>query len=391
MNINDKISAIQESLTNLGIDGWLMYDFWQYNRTAMATLDINQDVHVTRPIYYWVPKNGEPLFIHHRIEKDVCPHLPGSRKTYLGYEERLQHLKLALGDAKKVAMEVSNNNQIPYLSKVPSGVVDMIRSLNIEVLESHSILNPLMIHWDEAKLASHRRAAEILKFAYDDAFQFIHENLVKGQAVHEADVVNLIAKILTDHELEYESEPSCCINANAANPHYQMQGEGSQIQKGDLILIDLWGKEKKEKAAYADITVMAMAHHACSDKQRQVFDVVRKAQQTAFDYIEASDEVTGAQVDHACRRVIIDAGFGEHFIHRTGHNLDTKLHGDGTHLDSFETLDNRRLLPATCFTVEPGIYLEGEFGVRLEADVYLHADKKLEVTTPLQDDYYFLF
>ncbi|MDN3504612.1 MAG: M24 family metallopeptidase [Rhabdochlamydiaceae bacterium] len=389
-----QLHQVKEFLKEQDFDGWLIYDFKRSNDIAHSALKIPLTEHITRPFYYWIPKQGDPKLLLNTIEKAVLSDLPGERILYMSYEQRLQKVKNMLSGSKRILMEISENNRIPYLSKVCFGVVDQIRSYNIEVASSGNMLQLLLNRWDEVDYASHTRAAEILKFTYEDAFDLIRKKLDKNESVYEGDVQKFIAGQLTKHGLVYDGLPSVAVNANAANPHYHIGTKGEKITCDQLVLIDLWGRENKERGKYADITVMAFTGDKAPEKMVQVLQIVRAAQKKGFELIEQryakKEGVTGAEVDHICRREITDHGFGDFFIHRTGHNIDVELHGAGAHLDSLETIDDRLLVPSTCFSIEPGIYLPGEFGVRLESDVFIHENGKVEMTTDTQEDFYYI-
>jgi Xaa-Pro dipeptidase len=385
------IESIQAFLLENNIDGWLVYDFCGSNSIAARVLKIDPSLHRTRAQIYFVPKEGLPILLLHQIESHLLEHLLGQRVLYLGFKQFEARLSELLVGKKRVCMEISYHNQNPYVSAVPAGIVDLVRDLGVEVVSSADMLSCFLARWSDVDLGSHKRAAEILKFCYEGALNFIET----GSEVYEKDVETWLYQKLKEHAIEDSHPPIIAFGENSANPHYQIVGRGRMLKKGDVVLIDLWGKEKREDAVFADITVMGFMGERAGSKERAVFDAVRAAQKKAVSAIkEAFSEkrkITGAEVDSICRNQIASAGYADYFLHRTGHNIDTKLHGPGTHLDSFETIDDRILLSSTCCSVEPGIYLPKEFGVRLELDLFIDKEGRVEVTTPVQDDFYYLF
>jgi Xaa-Pro aminopeptidase len=327
----------------------------------------------------------------HQIESHLLQDLVADRLLYLGFSDFESKLSKLLSGKKRVCMEISYHNQNPYVSAVPAGIVDLVRDLGVEVISSANMLSCFLARWSDVDLGSHKRAVQILKFCYEGALNFIET----ASQVYEKDVQTWLYQKLKEHAIEDSHPPIVAFGANSANPHYEIEGKGACLKKGDVVLIDLWGKEKREEAVFADITIMAFMGEKAGPKERAVFDAVRVAQKKAVNAIKEAfcekRKITGAEVDWICRKQIASAGYADYFCHRTGHNIDTKLHGPGTHLDSFETIDDRILLSSTCCSVEPGIYLPKEFGVRLELDLFIDKEGRVEVTTPVQDDFYYLF
>jgi Xaa-Pro aminopeptidase len=316
---------------------------------------------------------------------------PGDILTYLKWQELEAQLAQALKGAKTVAMEFSPRNAIPYLSKVDAGTVDLIRSFDVEVVSSGSFLQYYTCVLDEEQLKMHKQAADFLDKVVADAWQKIADSLRTGQKINEYQVRMFIADQMTAHGFTTQALPICAVNAHSADPHFEPKKEGStEIKKGDFILIDLWCKKNHPKAVYGDITRVAVADHTATAKQKEIFSIVREAQKAATDFVitrYAKEEILkGYEVDQVCRKVIDQRGYGPYFTHRTGHNIYTEDHGPGACIDSLETQDMRELIPQTCFSIEPGIYLPNEFGVRLEYDVYLGADRKAYVTGGVMEE-----
>lgn len=381
-----KIDRLQKLLSEKKIDGWLLYDFRRSNSIAIDFLKIAPDAHLTRRFFYWIPKSGNPVAVVHRIETHILAHLPGEKRVYSSAEELDEALRSILKGVGSVAMEYSHNCNIPTLAKVDAGMVERVQSLGPSVISSGDFLQELLCVWSKEQLELHREAGKVLDRVAEGAWNWIGDKLKKNQPVTEYDVQQFILKEIERAGCVMEGEPICGVNEHSAQPHYAPSKNGSKkIQKGDWILIDLWCKKKVPQSVYADITRVAVAGEP-SEKQQEVFQVVYDAQKAAMEWVAArvGKEMRGFEVDHVAREVIEKAGFGEYFTHRTGHNIHEEDHGPGANIDGFETHDDRLLIPGTCFSIEPGIYLPGEFGVRLEYDVYLHPTK-IEVNGGIQD------
>lgn len=385
-----KIEDVQHQLIQQELDGWLFYDFRRSNDLACQFLEIPKERLLTRRFFYWIPKKGEPEQIVHAIEPHSLAHLPGQKFHYHTYQELEAQLARLLKGSKRIAMEYSPRNAIPYVSKVDGGTLDCVRGCGVEVVSSADLLQRYTSVWDAHKLSTHLAAAEVLDRTVELAWQWIAEALSKKRPITEYDVQQFILRQFETHGCVTSDPPICAVNAHAADPHYGPEkNRSSPIVSGDFILIDLWCKQNKERAVYADISRVGVAAKAPTPKQNEVFNIVLAAQTAGIELVKKrfadKQPVTGAEVDQCCRKVIVDAGYGSYFIHRTGHNIDERDHGDGANLDSLETWDYRHLLPGTCFSVEPGIYLPGEFGVRLECDVYIHLDGTVQVTGGSQE------
>ena len=380
------ILDIQNDLIKESIDGWLIYDFRRSNDLGCRFLKISPETLLTRRFLYWIPRIGDPLKIVHQIESQVLDHLPGNVQTYQTWKEFETALQRLLQGSARVAMEFSPRNAIPTVSKVDGGTIDLVRSFDVEVVSSANVLQSFTSVWSEAQLKSHLTAANFLDKLAGEVWEYIREN----QGINEYQVQQFMLQRFKEEGFISDDPPICAVNQNSANPHYSPSKEGSAtIKPGDWILIDLWCKQNGEENVYGDITRVAYFGEEPSAKQHKVFEIVKNAQSSATDFVRRrltkGEKVKGWEVDQVCRCQIVDAGFGPYFIHRTGHNIDTKDHGPGANIDNYETRDERELLPGTCFSIEPGIYLPGEFGVRLEYDVYIYPDKRILVTGGIQD------
>lgn len=378
-----------------GWDGWMLYDFRRCNPMACRFLEIPNEALLTRRFFYWIPVEGSPVKIVSSVENPL-KNLPGQEVIFHSWMELEQSLESVLKGTKQVAMEYSPRGAVPEVSRVDAGTVDLVRSFSQEVVSSGNLLQEFTAVWDEERWNMHQEAATVLEYIAEDAWQWIKHHLEENKEITEYDVQQRMLKEMHRHECITNHPPICAVNAHSSDPHYEPQKSSSAlIQKGDWILIDLWCKRNCKRAVFADITRVAVAKKEPSQREQEIFDVVKKAQQTALDFVkqcyQQGHPFYGFEVDRVCRRIIETAGYGAYFVHRTGHNIDEEDHGPGAHLDDLETHDARQLLPGTCFSIEPGIYLKGEFGVRLEYDVYLNPDGKVTVTGGIQKEIKSLF
>lgn len=386
------IHQIQKQLKLSHIEGWLLYDLHGTNTLALEILQIPKGILMTRRCFYWIPQEGTPVKIVHKIEAHNLDHLPGEKRLYLSWKELHQELQTLLKGVKQVAMEYSPNQAIPTVSKVDAGLIELIGSYGVEVVSSAPFLQNFVCVWTDQQYAFHKEAADVLEKTVTSCWKLIGHSLKNNKVVTEYDIQQYILSAFEKAKCVTEGVPICGVNGNAADPHYCPTKEKSEkIKKGDFILIDLWCKKDLPHAVFADITRVGVASAKPTPKQQEVFSLVRKAQKAGTDYIieryQKGQEVVGAEVDRVVRSVIEKGGYGPYFTHRTGHNINTENHGPGANLDGLETQDDRPLIPRTCFSIEPGIYLPGEFGVRLEYDVYIHEKGEVEVTLPPQEEF----
>lgn len=392
-NVQDKIYKLQHSqmFESERVDGWLLYDFRRNNDLACQFLDIKADKLLTRRFFYWIPAKGIPCKIVHGIESNTLDHLPGTTIKYRTWQELEQAIGEILNDVHRVAMEYSPKNALPYISKVDAGTVELVRSFGVDVVSSANLLLAFISRWDEQKLKSHVEAADVLSQVVDQAWDLIRKSLSEGKCLTEYAVQQFILERFTYHSCESADPPICAVNKNSANPHYVPSNDYSEaIKAGDFILIDLWCKKKRTDAVYADICRVGVASEKPTERQNEIFHIVRNAQKSGTALVKQrfveGKQLKGWEVDQCCRDYISQKGFGAYFIHRTGHNIDNTDHGSGAHLDNYETHDDRILLPNTCFSIEPGIYLPEEFGIRLEYNVYIHSNGEIKITGGEQDE-----
>lgn len=390
MSFKQKLPDIQIKVAQYRVDGWLLYDYRRSNSLACQFLEIPPETNLTRRFFYWIPKSGEPVKIVSVVESHVLNHLPGKTQLFRSWKDLESQLSDLLSPFQKIAMEYSPRNAIPSVSKVDAGTLEVIRSFGVQVVSSANLLQTYTSLWSEFQLESHRQALAILESAVQLAWEKIKADLKSGQKTTEYDIQQFLLKYITDHGCICSDPPICAVNAHSANPHYSPNpDEASVIHPGDFILIDLWCKQNQPEAVYADITQVGIAAENPTPRQQEIFDLVKKARDTATEFVrekvESRTPVFGWEVDQACRSVIEDAWMEKYFIHRTGHNIGTEDHGTGANIDNLETQDQRLLLPNMCFSIEPGIYIPNEFGVRLEYNVFIHPSHQVEVTGNIQN------
>jgi Xaa-Pro aminopeptidase len=391
MTKEKKIASAQKYLKEMGADGWLLYDFHKRNLLAHQFLEIPEHEMVSRRFFYWIPAAGAPVKIVHAIEPHILDAWPGEKRIFLSWQSLHQEVKTAVSGSRRVAMEYSPRGENPYVSYVDGGTVDLVRSFGPEVVSSGPFLPHFTAVIDIRQGESHVRAATALDKIVKETWQWITGHLREEKPVSEYQIQQRIMKEFDRLHLITDHPPIVAVNAHSADPHFETPPQGSSlVRKGDFLLIDLWAKEKGERAVFGDITRVAVAGERPNAQQKQVFDAVLAAQRAGIALVQRrfaeKKKVFGFEVDDAVRKVVREAGFGDYFLHRTGHNIEIQLHGSGASLDNLEMHDARPILPGTCFSVEPGIYLPKEFGVRLESDVYVHQDGRVEVTGGQQDE-----
>jgi Xaa-Pro aminopeptidase len=386
MSLN--IAEVQKDLRAAKLDGWLFYDFRGRDPIAQRVLGLPPGMR-TRRWFYFVPAKGEPRKLVHKIESGSLAALPGETLYFARHEELAGNLKKLLGRAKTVAMQYSPKNAIPYVSLVDAGTIELVRSAGARVATSADLVQKYEACWSKAQLDSHLAAGRAIDQIVQDAFVQAAEGVKKGAPLTEYDLKQWILRQFEQAGIMTEEGPDIAVNANASDPHYGPTKENAAaIREGDLLLLDVWGKQKAEGSVYYDVTWVGYLGKKVPEKYAKVFQVVRDARDTAIELIrsrvKAGKPLQGWEVDNAARRIIDKAGFGKYFFHRTGHNIGTSVHGNGVNMDGLETRDERHLIPQTCNSVEPGIYLK-EFGIRSEVDVYVDL-KEARVTGAIQNE-----
>ncbi len=371
------LDAIQTALREAGFDGWLFYDHHHRDPIAAHILGLDEKAHVTRRWYYFIPAEGEPRRLVHRIEQGRLDTLPGSKAVYSSWQELHTRLAAMLGGFRRIAMQYSPNNDIMYVSMVDAGTVEFLRSLGKQIVSSADLVSQFEAVLSAEQMESHAVAQRAIDAILWEGWQEMGRRLRptfggEGQ-FSEYDHVAWLSEAMRRENLAWENGPNVSVNANSSDSHYEPTAERSApIREGDFVLIDIWGRVDKPGTVFYDITWTGVVGREPSAYEQQVFETVCSARDAAISAVESAfkegREMRGFEGDDAARTVIRDAGFGEYFTHRTGHNIGQEIHGSGAHLDNLETHDERRILPYTCFSVEPGIYLP-EFGVRSEVDM----------------------
>ncbi|HWE87155.1 MAG TPA: M24 family metallopeptidase [Terracidiphilus sp.] len=385
------LDAMQAALGEAGVDGWLFYDHHHRDPIGERILGLDPKAHITRRYYYYVPAKGEPRKLVHRIEQARLDTLPGSKGLYSSWQELAEGLEAMLKGARRIAMQYSPNNAIMYVSMVDAGTVEFLRSIGKQIVSSADLVSQFEAVLTEEQTASHAAAQKAIDAILEEAWRKIGRTLrpADGEpgSVTEFDMVEWLSNAMHNEGLVWENGPNVSVNEHCSDSHYEpMREHHAEIRQGDFLLIDIWGKLDKADSIFYDITWTGVVGRSPSEREQQVFETVRNARDAAIDVVEkafaAGKPIRGFEADDAARGVIRAAGFGEYFTHRTGHNIAVEIHGPGAHLDNLETHDERVILPNTCFSVEPGIYLP-EFGVRSEVDM-MTAPGKAWVTGKIQ-------
>ena len=382
------IGAVQKALRADGLDAWLLYDFHGSNPVSFRLAGMGGAGHLaTRRWFYLIPQSGEPKALVHAIEQYNLDHLPGSKAIYAGRTQLHAGLAQLLKGLTRVAMEYSPNCAIPYVSRVDAGTIELIRGMGVDVVSSGDLIQQFESHWSDAAIATHRAASEKLYRIKDQAFEEVANRLRAGVATTEYDIQQKMVGWFKDEGLISDSAPCVSAQENAGNPHYLATAATHRmIRKDELVLLDLWGKLDKPGSVFADITWIGFTGPNVPDRMSKAFGAICGARDAAVDVVQdaarAGREVRGFEADKAARQVLIEAGFEDAILHRTGHSLGENVHGNGAHLDDYETHDERRLLPGSGFTIEPGLYFK-DFGVRTEINM-VWADNGPEVTGPRQ-------
>jgi Xaa-Pro aminopeptidase len=390
------LDAIQAALRESSLDGWLFYDHHHRDPIAARILSLDPKAHITRRWYYFIPASGEPGKLVHRIEQGRLDALPGAKTQYSSWQELRAGLENLLQNQKKIAMQYSPNNDIMYVSMVDAGTVEFLRGLGKEIVTSADLVSQFEAVLTADQIASHHAAQRTIDLILVGAWAEIARCLrpPSGGAgrtgdLSEYDLVVWLQEAMRREGLVWENGPDVSVNANTSDSHYEPTAErAAPIREGDFLLIDIWGRLDSPSSIYYDVTWTGVVGREPSKKEQLVFDTVRRARDAAIETVEQAfaqnRPIQGFEADDAARSVIREAGFAEFFTHRTGHNIAHEIHGSGAHLDNLETHDIRRILPHTCFSVEPGVYLP-QFGVRSEINM-IAAPGKAWVTGRIQQE-----
>ncbi len=363
------LPALAHELGALGADGWLLYDFRKVNPIAGRILgDTGMG---TRRLFVLLPRSGRPVAVAHRIELQALADFPGEVRPYGAWRELHGHLE-ALVRGRTLAIETSPLDQVPYLDRVPHGVVQLLESFGARLMSSAPLVSRFAARWSPAELAGHRKAAAVLAGVARDTLTWVGSEAARGVEVRETGVKQRVLEAIERAGLWTNDGPIAAFGPTSAMPHYEPHpGADRRLAAGDVVLLDLWAGPG-QGTVFADQTWMAFAGRSPDAEVRRVWQAVKGARDAAVRW-RPDGVVTGAQVDDAARAVIRDAGLADYFVHRTGHSIDRDLHGSGPHIDNFETEDARALVPGVGFSIEPGVYLAGRFGMRSEINVYIDA------------------
>lgn len=385
------IAAVQAALQADGLDGWLLYDFRGQNAIAVEVTGVaRQGGHLaTRRWYYLIPATGEPRGLVHAIERHSLAHLPGTTQRYSGREQLIEGLRTLLEGMRRVAMEYSAECAIPYISRVDAGTIELVRRAGADVVSSGDLVQRFAAVWDAAAIATHRDASDKLYRVKDRACEAIARRTRDGVPTTEYDIQQLMAADFRSEGLVTDSDPNVSAVENTGNPHYLPTATKSRaIGRDEIVLLDLWGKLDRPGAVFADITWMSFTGRQPPDRYVKAFDAVAAARDAAISLVQraaaSGQQLRGWQVDRAASSVLQSAGYRDQILHRTGHSLGEAVHGNGVNMDDYETHDDRRLLPGTGFTIEPGVYFS-DFGVRSEINMIVSA-RDASVTGPVQTE-----
>jgi Xaa-Pro dipeptidase len=373
-------NEIGAALREAGLDGWLLYDFRGSDPLAYRILGLREEGLPTRRWFCFIPAEGEPRALVSAVEPHRLDALGAAKSVYRSADEMLAGVRTMLAGSKRIAMNYSPDCAIPYVSRVDAGTVELVRSLGVEIVSAADLIQRFEATLTAGQFAGHRRAVTALKSIVDETFaeiaRLVRDHRPCSEVSMQAAVINRFAGhgLITDHP------PIVAVNADAADPHFAPGSERDRaIGAGDLVLLDLWAKEPGLDSIYGDLTWMAYVGARVPEEYARLFAIVAAARDAAVELIsrrvEAGQPITGAEADRATREVIARAGFGEYFVHRTGHSIGREVHGTGANLDSLETFDHRRLIEGTCFSVEPGIYIPWRFGVRSELDMAIEGGR----------------
>lgn len=366
---------IQDALKRNGLNGWLFFDHHRRDPLAYRILQLPPTLEPSRRWYYFIPSDGEPVKLVHKIESFTLDSLPGKKESYSSWSEQQDKLCGLLKGRGRVAMQYSPRCAIPYVSLIDAGTVELVRLAGVEIMSSADLVQEFEARWSDKQFQMHLEAGRLVDQVRREAFDLIRHHNRSGSSVTEYEVQQFIRSRFSQLGLTTDHGPNVSVNGNASNPHYEPTKElCSPIHQGDLVLIDLWAKLMQPNSVYYDITWTGFCGQPIPGQIQNVFEIVRdarkKASRFAIERAAASEPFEGYQVDDVARHYIEERGFGEYFFHRTGHNIGMEVHGTGANMDNLESHDERRVIAGTCFSIEPGIYLP-RFGIRSEVNVYV--------------------
>jgi len=384
------IRQVQEALREQDLDGWLLYEFRGANPVSKAILSVGK---TTRRGYFLIPREGDPVALIHAIEGSSWRHWPWEKRMYSGWRQMEAELEKLLQGGGRLAMEVSPGAAVPTLDYVPAGLAEVLLRSGIEAASSGDLVSRFNSVWTEEQLADHLEAAEFLVTVAKTAFTMAADAIRAGRPTNEGTLTQWINDQLDGHGLTANRACIVAVGRTASDPHYEPPGDGETINKGDLLLIDLWAG--KPGSVPADQTWMGMMDSKVDPRTQEIWEAVRDARDAAVTFLKerfaAGEPIRGFEVDDVSRGVIVERGYGDYFVHRTGHSIDTILHGSGPNLDNLETRDDRQLINGVGFSVEPGIYILGDIGVRSEINVYWSPQGPVVTPSEIQREIFLLF
>jgi Xaa-Pro dipeptidase len=369
------VERIQAALSEYQLDGWLFFDHHRRDPLAYRILQIPDEVEATRRWYFFVPAQGSPRKLVHRIESGALDTLPGRKEIYASWPDQQIKLHEILSGNRRIAMQYSPNCAIPYVSLVDGGTLELVRQCGVDVVSSADLIQEFEARWTQEQLDLHLQAGKLVDQIRGEAFDLIGERLRSKIRVTEYEVRQFILHRFAQQNLATNHGPIVAVNANASDPHYEPTPEkNSEVQQNDIVLIDLWAKQNQPQAVYYDVTWTGFCGDTIPEEIQTVFKIVRDARKKACEFVftrmKALQPIAGWQVDDIAREYIASNGYGDFFFHRTGHSIGTEVHGTGANMDNLESHDQRRIIPNTCFSIEPGIYLP-KFGIRSEVNVFV--------------------
>jgi Xaa-Pro aminopeptidase len=371
------LTQIQEALRAAKIDGWLFFDHHRRDPLAYRILGIPSDVSVSRRWYYFIPATGEPRRLVHKIETGTLDSVPGSKETYSSWTDQQRKLAGLLAGASTIAMQYSPRCAVPYVAMVDAGTIELVAATGVKIVTSADLVQQFDSLWTAEQFEMHLEAGKLADQARREAFDFVAEKIRSGEPVNEYQVQQFMCMRFAQSGLFADHGPIVAVNANASDPHYEPSDtRNSPIKMGDVLLIDYWAKLNKPSSVYYDVTWTGYCGDVIPDEVNNVFGIVRDARKTAsqlvISRIASGQELAGFQVDDAARELINSKGFGDYFVHRTGHSIGEEVHGTGANMDNLESHDERRVVAGSCFSIEPGIYLP-HFGIRSEVNMFVDA------------------
>lgn len=386
------LAGIQQALCRNGLDGWLFCDFHHRDPISYRILGLDESAKTSRRWFYFLPAEGEPVKLAHRVEPGKLASLPGRQQHYLSWTELHERLREIVGGRGRVAMQYSPMNNIPYVSTVDAGTVELVRSFDVEVVSSADLVQQFEAVSDDEGFRSHREAGSVVQGIKDEAFALMDKAIRDSGPITEVDVRDFIVARFAEEQMTNDGDsPIVGFNDHPADPHFEPRPEiAYTLHHGDTILIDLWARQRQAQAVYYDITWCGFVGESPPALYVEIWETVCRARDAAVELvrrrIEAGDPVRGCEVDQATRKVVEQAGHGAEFLHRTGHSIGREVHGNGANIDNLETRDERQLVPGSCFSIEPGIYLEGRMAVRTEIDVFITPAGNVEICGPVQQE-----